>query len=389
MLLYIVEKFPSKTEHFITNEISGLHQDGVRLIIVALKKETSTPNTQHLPVVYIKNFEVLLQAIKCMLRWPVFRYSESGSIRSFLHQLKVVAIAKVVKSKMKLVDIRHVHAHFAFIPTEIAQFLSKELGTDFSFTAHAKDLYVNDAKKLHAYIDQAKFVITCTQFGKTYLQKISPLNKNIHCIHHGISMENWPFQEVKRIATGHIKLLYVGRLVEKKGIHLLIEAIHHLKSSGIPVECTFAGSGPLAKKLAATAKELDLSNQVRFIGYVSHKDLRSYYQTHDLLVCPSVQARNMDMDGMPNVMLEAMAIGVPVIASDLSGIPEIITHRETGMLFQSGNVEGIVQHIKTLYADPKLYDQIRKAARKQLEEEFDLNVSNKKIEVILKTAMAS
>lgn len=390
MVLFIVEKFPSKSEHFITNEILGLSEAGVKLRVLAMRKERSDIRTAHLQVTYINSLWLLVYAMKSLLNKGNFQmWRSTQGIKGFLSHLKIAAIVQQIKAEVKLEEIKHIHAHFAFLPTEIAQHLSKSIRIPFSFTAHAQDIYVNDTNKLQTFLTQAKFIFTCTRHGKAYLQEISPMSENIHCIYHGISLEKWPFQEEKSVNPNLTKILFVGRLVEKKGVFLLLDAVKQLVDDGHKVHCSLVGAGPMAKGHTEYAQNLGLSEKVQFLGYVPNEQLRELYKAHDLLICPSIQARNRDMDGMPNVILEAMAIGLPVIASNLSAIPEIITHRETGMLFNSIDGSGIARHIKTLTEDDSLYQAIRMAARKQLEEKFDVKQSNHKIELLLKSAMAS
>ncbi|MDW3191292.1 MAG: glycosyltransferase family 4 protein [Cytophagales bacterium] len=390
MILFVLEKFPSKSEHFIANEIAGLYDLGVDLAIIAMRKETSNKSLTQLPVTYVNFWVLLLYMVKLSFsRNRIIEKGNSKGLKPFLSQLKVEAISKIAQKKFQDQNIAHIHAHFAFLPTEVAQYLSKSMGIPFSFTAHAQDLYTNDSQKLQLYLTRAKFVFTCTQFGRAFLKKIAPHSEHIHCIYHGISLEKWPFQKIKKQNQEVIKLLYVGRLVEKKGISLLLESIKKLTQSGKSIQCTVVGSGPLEQELKAQSRKLAISEHLHFAGYTPHHELLNYYQSHDLLVCPSVKAHNKDMDGIPNVILEAMAVGLPVIASDISGIPEIIAHRETGMLFSSGDVNGIVQHVATLSSDQMLYMKLRNAARLQLEEKFDLRQSNHQIKTILHSTMAS
>ena len=390
MVLYILEKFPSKTEHFISNEIFGLYHVGLPLKVIAMKRELATPLPNGFPVFYVTRSQLVWQAIRLLLNKNIIgQFKEMKTLREFLSRLKISATVQLIQTHVQKQTIEHIHAHFAFLPTEVAQQLSTHMNVPFSFTAHAQDLYANEPKKLQAFMDRAKFVLTCTQYGKAYLQQLSPRSEHIHCVYHGIPLYNWPYQKDKSIELPAIKVLYVGRLVEKKGIHTLLQAISQLKERGIDIQCTLIGSGPLAEALNSQSTRLGLTKKVKFMGYVAHGQLQDHYKKHDVLVCPSVQAKNQDMDGLPNVVMEAMAMGLPVVASDLSGIPEIIAHRQTGMLFQAGSVEGIAQHIMTLAQDPELYQKIREAARSQLEQKFDLTQSNQQIKVLLKSAMAS
>lgn len=386
MLLYILEKYPSKTEHFIANEIKGLYQAGVNLQIIAMKGEAVFFNDVPIPVTYIKGFGLLIGIVKTMI--DQLQQKWIGPLM-FLRQWKVAAIAQVIEAKTKRMDIQHIHAHFGFLPADIAMQLSKSTGKPFSFTAHAQDLYANDKEKLLRLIKGAKLILTCTKYGESYLKKIAPKDASIHCIYHGVNLKQWPFIGKKTFNPKEVKVLFVGRLVEKKGIHVLLKAMVERFVSGRPIKCSITGSGPMESELISLVKGLGLANHVHFKGHVSHENLLALFQQHDLLICPSIQAKNHDMDGIPNVILEAMAVGLPVIASNISGIPEVISHGETGILVKPGDSDGINQHIDELMSDRQRYQQIRRAARAQLEKRFDLQERNKEIEMILTSAMAS
>ncbi len=264
-----------------------------------------------------------------------------------------------------------IHAHFASFPTDLAQQLAHVLELGYSFTAHAHDIYA-DGPDLTEKIAGADFVVTCTGFNHEILTSQKSNGTPIHCVYHGLDLRQWPFLPRKSLSEP-LSIVSVGRLTSKKGHAYLLRAVHELVQQGIEVNCHLLGDGPLRAELEAEVAELGIGKEVVFHGHVPQEALSSWYQKAGVLVQASVIAGNGDRDGIPNVLLEAMASGLPVIATEVSGIPELVRDGETGILVPQRDSARIAGALLHLLEHPEIYQSISQRGRGWIEEAFGID----------------
>ena len=396
---YVIEKFPSPTEYFILNEILELEKRGFNIFILVLQKQKRflhilKDKNLKSPVIYLPRVFCFLPFLSLFI-YPIsiLRFS-SFSIRPFfsiplvpfIKQTRNYCISLYFLKKLKDRKIEHIHAHFAFIASEIGCLLSRQLGVKFSFTAHAQDIYLNPAYKLNQLLREASFAITCTKYNRDYIDKVTG-NKNnkLAVVYHGIDITKWQVNTTNRkLSNPKIRILSVARLVEKKGLLFLLRAIKLLIDKGYRAHCTIIGKGPLRKKMEKYVKDFGLYNYVDIPGFLPQSELKQYFINADIFILPCIVAENKDRDGLPNVILEAMVMGVPVISTNISAIPEVIEHRETGFLVREKDEQAIVNTITELWNDRKLYMKISEDSKRKIFKEFSIERSTDELVTIFR-----
>jgi len=264
----------------------------------------------------------------------------------------------------------HLHAHFAHGPAAIAYLTHLVTGVPFSFTAHAKDLYTTPP----AYVAQrgraAEFVVTCTEANRAYLRKLlGPGGDKVIVCRHGVDVERFS-AVVRRPVPGRI--LSIGRLVQKKGFDVLVRALAVLAERGVAFECRVVGDGPLAEELQALARTVGIDRHVAFLGARPQVELLAEYGAAEVFALAPVITSDGDRDGIPNVLAEAMASGLPVVSAAVSGIPELIHHGDTGVLVPPSDPPALADALQELLIDPAEGSRLGEAARRWVAMNWDL-----------------
>jgi len=301
-------------------------------------------------------------------------YTASTRWDCFLQAVHLLYLL-VLKERRTGKKIDHLHAHFAHDPALIAYLVNCMTGISFSFTAHARDLYQVPEKVLTDRIRQASAVITCCRANLEYLNQIAPSQQSkFSLVYHGVNLKD--FQPVSDPSASPVPkyplILSVGRLVEKKGFQDLLQALLIVKESGEPFQCDIYGDGPLCQPLKDWIEEHGLADEVSLMGDCTQQELISIYQNATLFVLTPVQTEDGDRDGIPNVLLEAMAVGLAVITTAVAGIPELVENNRNGLLYQPHDVEGISSGIIELLRNADKRGQLGAAASKKVTEKFDI-----------------
>jgi glycosyltransferase involved in cell wall biosynthesis len=244
-------------------------------------------------------------------------------------------------------------------------------GMPFSFTAHAKDIYTSSPKRLRERIEHAKFVITCTNYNRDFLRELAPQDTPIYSVYHGIDLRLFSDDARPVRAEPPYTILTVARLVEKKGLPTVFRALSLLQRPGIAFRYVLVGTGEEESKLRALLTELGLDSVTELTGTLPHQDVIRHYRQADLFVLGCQVAQNGDRDGIPNVLVESMAMGVPVVATEISGIPELVEDGETGLLVPSKKPEVLAQALLRLLTDVELRARVIPAARRKVHRQFD------------------
>jgi glycosyltransferase involved in cell wall biosynthesis len=410
-IAYIMKGFPRVSEVFISNEISLLERLGLSLRIFAIKGlsekkvhgvvENIRAEVTYLPEdasVEDSKFSVWLRAnlpqfigshVKLFVKrpltymctlWQAFRFSLKYR-SSFFPTFKKAFFKDFLRAgyiALKVVEsgrIGHLHGHFCHGSTTITLFVSQLTGVPFSFTAHAKDIYLpklNPGDLLQTKIRKAQFVATCTDANRVHLQSLCTEVPSIHTIYHGLDTTLFtpaePQDEEQKIPT----ILAVGRFVEKKGFPYLIQACHLLKQQGYAFRCRMVGEADEQTELIKQLiKELQLDETVSLHGAVTQEQLRQIYRECAIFALPCRIVNNGDRDGIPNVLVEAMAMEIPVVSTTVSGIPELIEHQVDGLLIPPQDVAALATALETLLRDPALRTQLGKNARDKVCRRFD------------------
>jgi glycosyltransferase involved in cell wall biosynthesis len=307
-----------------------------------------------------------VRARRAFVAWPRKLYAKE--------LLQAIALADHLADAP---DVRHLHAHFAHGTTTVTWLASTITGLPFSFTGHAKDIYspaLNPAGLLRRKLRAARFAVTCTQANAAHLKSIAP-EATVHTVYHGLNAD---FSRLMadttvngRTHTG-VRLLGVGRLVDKKGFDVMVEACGVLHRRGVPFEAVIAGpeddAGPA---LRARIGELGLDGTIRLAGQMSQSELLDEYRRASAFCLPCRVLDNGDRDGIPNVLAEAMAAGAPVVTTAISGIPEIVRDGVNGLLVAPDDPQAVADAVLRLRGDRELAERISREARATVAREFD------------------
>lgn len=388
---YIMSRFPKITETFILYEMVAVEQTGVQVEVFPLQRErTKVMHPEAKSFVERAHFSPSLS-------WPVLRanlrylrqkpgnYVETlrtllqanwGSLRYFSGALAFFPKAVFFAEQMANGGIAHIHAHFASHPAAVAFVIHRLTGIPYSFTAHGSDLH-RDQHMLREKVAEAAFVSPISNYNKAIIVEAcqGEFAGKITVIHCGVDPDIFqPRSEATPYEQGEapFMILCIGTLHEVKGQTYLIEACQHLQALGLNFKCCFVGDGPDLEILIRQATDLGLKDRVHFYGRLTQAEIAKLLRQADVLAAPSVPTRNGRREGIPIVLMEAMASGVPVVASNLSGIPELVQDEKSGLLVQPGHASGLAQALHKLYEDPALRQRFGQTGRQKIAEEFNL-----------------
>jgi glycosyltransferase involved in cell wall biosynthesis len=429
---YILKGYPRTSETFITNEIRLLEKMGVGLSIFSVKKLEGQKNHAMVKditasVTYLPQADPLSETR--FSRWIIDNAPKFSASHAALFKKKPLAYIKVLleclmmsiqyrtgwlelprevfvkeflqagfiaNTALESGNIQHFHAHFCHGSTTIAMFASRMSGIPFSFTAHAKDIYLkelNPGKLLQKKMHRAEFLVTCTGANEEHLQRLAPKDTKIHRIYHGLDTQLFSVAVPTTATTGKGEMpvvLSVGRLVEKKGFNYLIKACAILKERGRQFRCQIVGGGDgYTDTLVGLIKELKLEDTISLTGAVTQEELRDIYQKATLFALPCLVVDNGDRDGIPNVLVEAMAMKVPVISTDISGIPELIDNNVNGLLVPEKNALAMADAIEKLLINHELRQQLSDAGRARVCKDFDSQVTTLDLKALFVSRLAN
>ena len=390
----ILKGYPRISETFISNEILLLERLGFALHLFSMRQPRENFSHDSIkkiraPVDYLPEtlftslprllFHNLLLARKrpgnygTALRTAARRLLRTRKIATIKHLLQA---GYLVHRFLPNSGVVHLHAHFAHSPTSVAMFASQLSRLDFSFTAHAKDIYTSDPRQLREKIAQARFVVTCTEYNKRVLEEIAAGERTpIHRMYHGIDIDFFSRDLLgkndEKVPTPPYRILTIARMTAKKGLPTVYRALKILCDEGISFRHTLIGDGEDRKRIHSLIKELGLGPFTQVPGTQPHEVVLDHYRSADVFVLGCEVASNGDRDGIPNVLLESMAAGVPVVATNISAIPELVVEGETGLLVPPDHPEKMARALIRLLTDIPLRKQVIEAARKRVVQMFD------------------
>jgi glycosyltransferase involved in cell wall biosynthesis len=268
-------------------------------------------------------------------------------------------------------------------------------GIPFSFTAHAKDLYLTEGEILRDKMREAEFVLTCTSYNKRYLDELGGTLTRVHLIYHGLDLSRFERTGNDQIVplaawseSGRLPLvLSVGRLVDKKGFDTLIRACALLRDQNLRFRCLIYGDGPKRDELEALIRSLGLEGVVEMPGALLQDDLIEVYRQAAVFALPCQVLENGDRDGLPNVLVEAMAMEVPVVSTDVSGVPELVESGVNGFLVPPRSPQPLAERLRDLLDDPALRRRFAEAGRRKVMGEFSLQRNTRRVLALFQATM--
>jgi colanic acid/amylovoran biosynthesis glycosyltransferase len=301
-----------------------------------------------------------------------------------LGTLGIVPKSLSLARRLQDADVTHVHAHFATHPTMAAWMIWRLTGIPYSFTGHAHDIYVHQAM-LGRKIRDARFVVTVSHFNRRLLETMES-STPVHVIHCGVETGLFSPRAGPRNDTHRLTIVSVASLQPYKGIENLVQACGLLRAQGHAFSCVIVGDGELRRPLQRMTSDLDLDGSVEFLGPQTEERVREIVGTADVFVLPSVVMKTGKMEGLPVALVEALALGVPVVASAISGIPELVRAGETGQLVPPGDPGEIARAIARVAEDRQAATAMAARGRSLVEQEFDLQKNVRRLTALFRKA---
>lgn len=404
-IAYLLKTFPKLSETFILNEILGLQRAGIEIQIFSIRRPAE--ERPHAAVSQVKGSVTYLRSLlpkplrlaKTLFDHAVLFLLDPARYRQALRfyrteqkaaRFKEFALAGVLALALRRQGLRHLHAHFANVPTSIAELIRILCGIPYSFTAHAKDIYLTEPEELRRKIRGAEFVLTCTAFNQRHLQQISDSLTPIRLAYHGVDLALFqPEPAVPPVPVDSPLIMSVGRFCEKKGFPYLIRACALLRNSGRRFRCRIVGYGELKESLAALIAELDLQDCVSLEGPMTQQQVLDVYRQASVFVLPCFVTDNGDRDGIPNVLLEAMSMRIPVVSTGISGVSELIDHMVDGILVPERDDAAVAQAVGLLLDDHALRHRLAEQGRQKVVATFELHSSARRVAHAFTTLGAS
>jgi len=383
---YLMSRFPKVTETFVLSEMVALEELGARVEVYPLLREHETvvhdeardfaARAHYTPFL---SPAILGANLACLVRRPWRYLSTLGaallhtlpSANFFGGALLFLPKAALFARTMEREGIQHLHAHFANHPALVARVVHGLTGIPYSFTAHGSDLHV-DQTALAWKLAAADFGVTVSEYNREFVRERAgaAAAEKLLVIHCGVDART-------HVRTGEppsppFEILCVAALREVKGHAFLLDACRLLRDQGLALRCHLVGGGELERRLRARVQELGLEREVVFHGPQARAGVLERMRAAHALVLASIQDKDGRREGIPVTLMEAMSCALPVVASRISGIPELVEHDRSGLLFPPGDAAALAAALARLAAEPALRARLGAAGRERVRRDFDL-----------------
>lgn len=392
-IAYVVSRFPHHSETFIVRELDAVSaRAGMELELFALfGARSATVHPSARPWMEGLRCCRAAGALAGVAWWAArrpLRLSSSIALiaaghrrrpRTLLRALATVPVAAAHARTLRSLGVDHVHAHYATYPALAAWLCRRLTDVGYSFTVHAHDVFV-DRSHLTRKLRDARFVVAVSHYNRDFLAAhcAAPATP-VHVVRCGIDPAAYPCRPRGVPRAGPVRALCVASLQEYKGHRLLLEALAQSEPGLDRVRLDIVGEGPLRRRLATLAEGLGIAERVRFHGSLPEHEVTEMLARADLFVLPSVVARDGQMEGLPVALMEAMACGVPVVATRLSGVPELIDDGVTGVLAPPGDAIGLARALRRVLDDPDAALTRAAAGRQVVEARFDIRQTGRRL----------
>ncbi len=387
-LAYVLKRFPRISETFVAAELIELERQGELVTVYAVSKPAEAfshgfldelrARVIYLPYRPIREPARVARALARQARrrpraW--LRAAGAGMRRPSLGAWRLVLQATVLRDEMEQAGIDHAHAHFATSAADLASLVWHMDGPSYSVTAHAKDIWHEQVRHddLRRKLGRALFVATVSEQNRGYLASILDGAVRVQVVPNSVDLRRMGEPLVR--VPEPLLVVSVARLVEKKGLDDLVAACGILRAREVPVRLEIAGDGPLRAELAAAASAAGLGDVLR--GALPHEQVRELFRRASVFCLPCVVASSGDRDGLPTSVLEAMALGVPVVTTDVNGLSETVIDGETGLSVPEHDPAALADALERVLGDPELATRLADQARAHVEQGFSLEQSVK------------
>jgi glycosyltransferase involved in cell wall biosynthesis len=391
-LIYFLPDYPLITTTFVDREITELRRLGFNIKIVASRCPRAelplTPAQRDIQdeVLYLRPVSLtrlIVSHLYYLATAPLVALSTTfylvrrphpsiwSRFLTFLHIGKGIYAAFLLRNA----EFEEIHVHFAFGNATSALVAARLLGKRYTMSVHAGSDLFEYPVLLPEKLSEARHIVTCTGFNKTHLDNLmnGQLEDKITFIPHGIDLSLYKPSTRKDTQTPRKPIiLSVASLTERKGLIHLLNACKILRGRGYEFECKIVGDGKLRTVLMDAIKLPSLEDTCSLLGALSHDEVILLYDAATLFVLPCIQSSSGDMDGIPNVVAEAMAMKLPVVSTHISGVPELVENEVNGLLVESGNDLALADAISRLLDDPGMIETLGESARQHVHSAFDV-----------------
>ncbi len=381
---YVVKRYPRYSETFIVNEILAHEATGMEIEIFSLRPPSDTHFQDAISRVKAPVHYLSTQGVRLPEFWTAIEEAAEilPDLWSQLKQAKgevpveifqAITLAKLASEK----ELDGLHAHFATSSTAVARLAAHLAGIPFTFTAHAKDIFHESIElaDLDKKFKDAQAIVTVSDFNLKYLNQILPQHKSkVVRIYNGLDLDRFQFEPESSKTN---KIISVGRMVEKKGFIYLVQACEILSRTYPDFHCQIIGSGTEEERLRSEITRLGLEKKVELTGPLPQSEVIQELKAATVFAAPCIVGEDGNRDGLPTVLLEAMAVGTACVSTDVTGIPEILKHEETGLLAPQHNSAALASELEKLLRQDALRKKITVQARAMIESQFDIHTNTK------------
>ena len=377
----LVNGFPRLSETFVLHEVLDLERRGFRIHVVALKRpeevvQHDALRTLRAPVEYLANGTPWAQrlavrtahAALLLRRGASYLDSLADIVRAPDFSRATLGGAALLAHRLLRLGSPPLYVHFAHKPATYGRFAARLAGVPYALSAHAKDVWLTEPDELRAKVREAATVLTCTDEVRTHIGDLADAATPVHRIYHGVEP---PVVPAAVDGDGTPVLLAVARLVEKKGLETLIRAAALLQLRGVDFRVRIAGEGPEWARLQRLVWELGVGDRVAFLGPLMEAEVRAEYRRAAVFALPCRVLENGDRDGLPNVVVEAMAHGLPVASTTLAGVREAVVDGECGLLVPPGDELAFADALGRLLSDGALRSRLGAQGRQRVMSRFE------------------
>jgi len=390
-IAYVLKVYPRFSQTFVMNEILAHEESGLPLDIFSMRLSDDTRFHEALARVKAPLHHVLkprgkIEDFLAMLRKTSKRFPD---LMKVINENPEVAACDMQQAMTLACDIQnrgiaHLHAHFGTIATTVARLAARMAGISYSFTAHAKDIFHEsvDRERLREKLEDAAAVVTVSDYNLAWLKRnYGTAADQVVRIDNGLDLERFEYSDP---GEREPLVLGVGRLVEKKGFEHLIQACAGLVKKVPEARCEIIGGGVLEASLREQISRLGLESHVHLLGPQPQCEVRRIMRRASVIAAPCVLASDGDRDGLPTVLLEAMAMGTPFVSTDVTGIPEILDDEATGLAVPQHDPAALEEACKRLLMDAGLRTRLAQKAHEVVEQRFDIRKNSVQLRALFK-----
>jgi glycosyltransferase involved in cell wall biosynthesis len=381
---FVLKGYPRLSEAFIAQEIAALERRGLDILIVSLRRPSDArrhPVHEEIraAVLYLPEY-LLFEPFRVFSSWwkcrksPAYRKTFQLWWRDLArdptpNRVRRFGQALVLAAELPP-DVHRLHAHFLHTPASVARYAALLRDLPWSGSAHAKDIWTTPDWEKREKLADCEWLVTCTGVNRDHLASLAPPGR-VELVYHGLDASRFPAPPQRAASNGPAAILSVCRLVEKKGVDTLLDALARLPS-GLNWKLVHVGGGPLQRKLQSRARALGIAQRIEWRGPLTQEKLLMEYRKADLFVLASRIAADGDRDGLPNVLAEAQSQGLACVATRVSAIPELVKDGISGVLVEANDARALSAALQALIRDPARRGVLGRGGQREVLERFGL-----------------